>query len=143
MGNLTVTCSKAKKFLNAHDFKFMKRISKLEFPDNAIKFKVRVLILRPTVKIEFKSYKDGILYVEVDTSELLEGLFKLIFGTQRTIDEALKKSKWDDVIKRVEGKDLEFEIFVNKLLEEKVKIKGITVTNIQLVSKKLIIDFEV
>ena len=143
MGNLTVSCMKAKKFLSDHDFKFMKRVSKFEFPDNTIKFKVKVLFLRPTVKVEFKSFRDGILYVEVDTAEVIERLFKILFGTQRTIDEALKNSKLDDVIKRVAGKDLEFEIFVNKLLEEKVKIKGITVTNIQLVSKKLNIDFEV
>lgn len=141
MGKLTVSCTKAEKFLRDHDFKLMQKLKSFKFSDNTIEFKAKVSILRPPVKIEIKSFIDGILHLRIDTSEFIETVFKIFFGTKRTIDEFLLENGLADFIKRKEGKDLEFEILVNPLLAAKANIKGITITNIQLKNKKLAVDF--
>ena len=148
MGKLTVSCNQAVKFLKDHDFEFAEKLTGFQFPENTIKFKVKVKVilgikLKPPIEIKLKSFDNGILHVEANTSDILEVILKIFLGTKTSIDNFLKKNKLDEFIKREEGKDLDFEIKVNKLLEERAKIKGITITNIQIKGAKLIIDFKV
>ena len=148
MGKITVSCNQAVKFLKDHEFGFIEKLTGFKFPDNTIRFKVKVKVIlginiKPPIVIKFKSFDNGILNVEANTSDILEVVLKIFLGTKTSIDKFLKKNKLDEFIKRKKDKDLDFEIKVNKLLEEKAKIKGITVTNMQIKGAKLVIDFKV
>ena len=150
MGKITVSCNQAVKFLRDHDFEFMKQLTGFKFTDDTIKFRVKVKVkiilnikFKPPIEIKLKSFANGILHVEANTSDILEVLLKIFLGTKTSIDTFLKKSKLDRFIKREKDKDLDFQIKVNELLEEKVNIKGITITGIQLQGSSLTIDYKV
>jgi len=148
MGKITVSCNQAVKFLKDHEFEFMEQLTGFKFPDDTIKFKVKVKVIlgikiKPPIIIKFKSFDNGILHVEANSSDILEVILKIFLGTKTSIDKFLKKNKLDEFIKREKDKDLDFEIKVNKLLEEKAKIRGITIKNIQIKDKKIIINFNV
>ena len=140
MGNLTISCDQAIEFLKQHKFAFMKSFKSFEFAPNTVKCKLKVSIFRPPVKVQLLSYKDEILHVKASTSKFVRLIVKTFIGIKRPIDEVLEEERLSEFIKRV--KESEFEIDIAKLLETQ-KIKGVTITTIEIKRKKLIIDFEV
>lgn len=140
MGQLTVSCKQAVQFLKHYQFNFMKDLRKFEFSDDTIKFKVKILIFEPTIEIKFLSFRDGILHLKASTGDFVRLIVKIFFGIERPIDEILAEEKLNRFIKRENESD--FKIEVNKFLEAQ-KIKGLTVTAIQLKNGKILIDFVV
>lgn len=140
MGNLTISCDQVVEFLKQHKFAFMKNLKGFEFAPNTIKCKAKVSIFRPPIKIQFLSYKDEILHLKASTSKFVRLIVKIFIGIKGPIDEVLEEERLSEFIKRV--KESEFEIDIAKFLETK-KIKGLTITTIEIKRKKLIIDFEV
>ncbi len=117
----------------------MDRFKSVQFAPNTIKCKV-IKIIKLTITIQLLSYKGGILHVKASTGDFVRLIVKIFFGITRPINEALEEEKLNEFITQV--KELEFKINIAKFLEIR-KIKGVTVTHIEIKRKKLIVDFEI
>jgi hypothetical protein len=140
MGNLAISCEQTVEFMKQQKFAFMKSFKSFKFSPNTIKCKVKAFIFRPPLKVQLLSYNDGILNLKASTCDFVRLIVKIFIGIKGPIDELLEEEKLSEFIKRVN--ELHFEVDIAKLLE-KFKIKGLTITNIEIKRKKLIIDFEV
>lgn len=140
MGNLTISCTQAVEFMKQQKFNFMKSFKSFKFTPNTIQCKVKVSIFRPPLKVQLLSYNAGILHLKASTSDFVRLIVKIFIGIKGPIDELLEEEKLNKFIKQV--KELEFEVDIAELLK-KWKIKGLTITNIEIKRKKMIIDFEV
>jgi hypothetical protein len=149
MGNLIIPCDMVLEFLKDHQFALLEKLEGFKFSENTIKFKIKIkfkalftIKFKPKITIRLRSFNDGIWHIQVDTGEFIEDMAKL-FGAMKKFKKNLANGEFKDIITM--EKDLNFKIKVNKLLTlQKVKIKGISVTNIQLNNKQqLMVDFDV
>jgi hypothetical protein len=140
MGRLNVSCEQAVEFLDKHEFEFKKKMTDFRFSYNTIKFKFKYRPFNPTLKVEFILFRDGILYVKTTSRSVFVVLVKIFVGINRNVDKILEKTKLDQFVEREKSRtQLVLKIKVNEFLE--TRIKGITVRNIKLENKELLIDF--
>lgn len=142
MARLAITCEQAVVFLKENRFRVMDTLKEFKFSKNKIKIKVKVSILRPWMTLHMLKFEDGVLHLRADSKNVLKIIMDIFVDFEKRIKKILDKENLDDYIHVFD--DLNFQIEVNKFIVDGVlKIKGISVTDIQLIRKKLQIDFDI
>jgi hypothetical protein len=145
MGVLKLSCDEAIEFCQQQQFKFMKKFKKFVFLDDAFRVKL-IMLSRPNIKVEFYDLSRGILTLRIRSKNLLFQLGKLFNIIKKAIKKELDKGKGKGISNlnqcifvEKKGGVLYLKIEIDNLLDS--KLKGITIKNIRLRNKEIIVDF--
>jgi len=142
MGKLVISCDQAVAFLKENQFSVMKSVKEFQFSKNKVKVKVKVSILRPWLTLHLIKFEEGVLYCKADSKNVFTAIAEIFIDFEKKIKKILDKENLNEYI--IVSDDLNFQVEINKLIADGIlKIEGIAVTGIQLIRKKLVIDFEV